>query len=259
MQNPSPNHPQKIGALARSAGVTVRTLHHYDKIGLLPPSAHTASGHRIYGKEAVARPRLIKSLRALGLSLREVRECLAHPDVNLPSAINEKLTQLRNQMEAQRCRRACLELLALACRREKKFSSKQLVATLHGLVAYKRYFTPEQLDKMRSQQELMGEEKARSLKTQWKELIVEICSHMQKGTDPSHPAVRALAEKWTALVNDFTGGDPVLAQSVRSFYEQELEIARLCRLDPRVFDFVARASKSHERRRYLPDRADAKQ
>src|SRR6266478_6173547 len=45
----------KVGELARRTGLTVRTLHHYDEIGLLRPSLHTDSGHRLYTGDDVAR------------------------------------------------------------------------------------------------------------------------------------------------------------------------------------------------------------
>jgi DNA-binding transcriptional MerR regulator len=45
----------KVGELARRTGLTVRTLHHYDEIGLLSPSARTESGHRLYGQADVLR------------------------------------------------------------------------------------------------------------------------------------------------------------------------------------------------------------
>ena len=41
----------KVGELARRTGLTVRTLHHYDEIGLLKPSLHTESGHRLYTRQ----------------------------------------------------------------------------------------------------------------------------------------------------------------------------------------------------------------
>ena len=45
----------KVGELAKRTGLTVRTLHHYDEIGLLKPSLHTESGHRLYTARDVAR------------------------------------------------------------------------------------------------------------------------------------------------------------------------------------------------------------
>jgi DNA-binding transcriptional MerR regulator len=61
-----------VGELARLAGVTVRTLHHYDDIGLLPASGRTSSGYRTYDDVDVDRLRAIITYRELGLGLDEI-------------------------------------------------------------------------------------------------------------------------------------------------------------------------------------------
>ncbi|MDQ3053793.1 MAG: MerR family DNA-binding transcriptional regulator, partial [Actinomycetota bacterium] len=58
---------RKIGQLARSSGLTVRTLHHYDHIGLVRPSARTPSGHRLYNDADIRRLYEVIALRDLGL------------------------------------------------------------------------------------------------------------------------------------------------------------------------------------------------
>jgi DNA-binding transcriptional MerR regulator len=67
----------KIGELAKRTGVSIRTLHHYDEIGLLSPSHRTESGHRLYGREEVVRLQQVLSLRQSGFSLEQIREMLA--------------------------------------------------------------------------------------------------------------------------------------------------------------------------------------
>src|SRR6476660_2197765 len=59
----------KVGDLARRTGLTVRTLHHYDEIGLLKPSGRSESRYRLYGEDDVARLHAIQALRHLGLPL----------------------------------------------------------------------------------------------------------------------------------------------------------------------------------------------
>ena len=63
----------KVGELAERTGLTVRTLHHYDAIGLLSPSGRTGSnhgsGHRLYTAADVARLQQILSLKMLGFSI----------------------------------------------------------------------------------------------------------------------------------------------------------------------------------------------
>ena len=64
-----------VGELAQQAGVSVRTLHHYDQIGLVKPT-RTAAGHRRYTDPDVARLTQVVALRSVGLSLGEIRHCL---------------------------------------------------------------------------------------------------------------------------------------------------------------------------------------
>ena len=64
----------KVGELARQTGLSVRTLHYYDEIGLLSPSQRTGSGHRLYTAGDIVRLRQIKSLQHLGFTSREVRD-----------------------------------------------------------------------------------------------------------------------------------------------------------------------------------------
>lgn len=65
-----------VGELARISGVTVRTLHHYDEIGLVVPSERTAAGYRLYADEDVLRLQQVLVFRELGLSLPEIASAL---------------------------------------------------------------------------------------------------------------------------------------------------------------------------------------
>src|SRR6476659_6485494 len=66
----------RIGELADSAGVTVRALHHYDRLGLLVPSGRTSGGHRMYDAGDVRRLYRLLALRGLGLRLEEIGSLL---------------------------------------------------------------------------------------------------------------------------------------------------------------------------------------
>ena len=69
--------PMTVGAVAQELGVTVRTLHHYDEIGLLVPGHRTAAGYRRYFDEDLDRLRRILFYRELGLGLDEIADILA--------------------------------------------------------------------------------------------------------------------------------------------------------------------------------------
>lgn len=59
----------RVGELAKRTGVSVRTLHWYEEIGLLSPSQRSEAGHRLYAAEDLGRLQQIQSLRQLGFSL----------------------------------------------------------------------------------------------------------------------------------------------------------------------------------------------
>jgi DNA-binding transcriptional MerR regulator len=68
-----------VGRVAELADVTVRTLHHYDEIGLVQPSARTAAGYRAYAAGDVERLREVLAYRRPGFGLREIADLVDDP------------------------------------------------------------------------------------------------------------------------------------------------------------------------------------
>ena len=68
---------------ARRAGVTVRALHHYDRLGLLNPSGRTRAGYRVYSDRDFARLEQIVALKFIGFPLFQIRELLRRKDTDL--------------------------------------------------------------------------------------------------------------------------------------------------------------------------------
>lgn len=103
-----------IGELAERAGVTVKTVRFYSDRGLLPEAFRSAGGHRRYGPEALGRLRLIRSLRALGLAVSEVRRVLDEEDGAggvLEDAVAGQLREVGSELRALRWREAALRLV----------------------------------------------------------------------------------------------------------------------------------------------------
>jgi len=72
--------PMQIGELAERTGMSIRTLRHYDEIGLLRPSARTDGGFRLYTADDESRLLLIRRMKPLGYSLEQMGELLAVVD-----------------------------------------------------------------------------------------------------------------------------------------------------------------------------------
>ena len=78
----TPAMQYEVGTVADLAGVTVRTLHHYDEIGLLVPSARSAAGYRLYDEADLDRLHRVLVYRGLGFSLEEVAAVLDDPETD---------------------------------------------------------------------------------------------------------------------------------------------------------------------------------
>ncbi len=92
---------RKIGDVAEATGLTVRTLHHYEAIGLLVASGRTASGHRLYSPTDIERLYRICLLRRLGLPLGDIASVLDDPDWDLRTALTRHREDLERRMAAE--------------------------------------------------------------------------------------------------------------------------------------------------------------
>lgn len=90
---------RRIGELADATGLTVRTLHHYEQIGLLVASGRSEAGHRRYSDVDVDRLYRICLLRNLGLSLASIADALDDPAWGLPAALGAQLDELDQQID----------------------------------------------------------------------------------------------------------------------------------------------------------------
>lgn len=91
-----------VGEAARRTGVTVRTLHYYDDIGLLRASVRTEAGYRRYTERDVDALRRVRLFRTLGFTLEEVRPLLDAPDGTLRAALVDQRTALLRRLEETR-------------------------------------------------------------------------------------------------------------------------------------------------------------
>lgn len=214
----------KVGELAKRTGVSVRTLHYYDEIGLLAPSHHSDTGHRLYAAGAIVRLQQIKSLRQLGFSLEEIRACLDRPDFSPHRVIELHIARLREQIALQQGLCARLEALAEGLRSAGEVSVEALLHTIEVISMVEKYYTPEQLEELKERRRTLGEERIRQVEAEWPELMAQVRAEMDKGTDPADERVQDLARRWMGLINEFTGGNPGIEQSLRTMYRQESTI-----------------------------------
>src|SRR4030095_6189865 len=98
-----------IGALAKQTGLTVRTLHHYDQIGLLTPSGRTEGGYRLYSDADLLRLERIFLLRRLGMPLTDIAVALDSDANTIVSLLERHAADVQSRIEEEPTPRARLD------------------------------------------------------------------------------------------------------------------------------------------------------
>jgi MerR family transcriptional regulator, thiopeptide resistance regulator len=88
-----------VGQVAERSGVTVRTLHHYDEIGLLRPSRRSASGYRLYTDEDLVRLQHVVVYRRLGFSLEDVTVLLDDPEADVAGHLRRQRAAVMSRLD----------------------------------------------------------------------------------------------------------------------------------------------------------------
>lgn len=92
----------RIGEVARRSGLTLRTLRHYDDLGLLVPSGRTGGDYRLYAPDDLRRLLDIQHLKSLGLSLDEVAAALDDPAFDASAALERHIAVVEERLAAER-------------------------------------------------------------------------------------------------------------------------------------------------------------
>ena len=205
-------------------GVTVRALHHYDRLGLLKPSRHTRAGYRLYCESDFARLEQIVTLKFIGFSLKEIKNILTHSSFDLATA-------LRHQREAIEEKRNRLELAIQAIQRAEyviatsKESGWEAFAKIievinmqHDMDWSKKYYSPEAQQEIEKRAATIPREVIEQAQRDWAALIDEVDAAVKAGEDPASEKSQALAARWSELIKGFTGGNNEIQAGLNRMY-----------------------------------------
>lgn len=207
---------------AALAGVTVRTLHHYDRVGVLKPSGRTEAGYRLYAARDLVRLEQIIFLKFVGLSLKQIGGLLNGKAANLPAALRSQrraLEEKRRRLDAASQAVAEAERTIVPGREPDWQIFKNIIEVIemqNNTEWMMRYYSDEARAKVEERKKLWSPELQEKVSKQWADLIRDVEAAL--GEDPASPRVQALAERWRKLVEGFTGGDPQIQAGLNALY-----------------------------------------
>jgi DNA-binding transcriptional MerR regulator len=212
---------------AELTGVTVRALHHYDRLGLLRPARRTRAGYRIYGERDVARLEQIVALKFIGLSLKEIKAVLGRQALDLA-------TTLRLQREVIGRKRSHLDRAIAAIERAERMidergeadfeAFKQIIEVINmenNTNWMMQYYSEEAQRKIAERAKDWTPEKQAQVEADWAALFKDIDAAMKEGVDPASPRAQQLAARWDELIRGFTGGDPEITAGLNRLYADQ--------------------------------------
>ncbi|MGJ7613062.1 MULTISPECIES: MerR family transcriptional regulator [unclassified Variovorax] len=203
----------KVGELARHTGLTVRTLHHYDAIGLLAPSARSDAGYRLYNAADIGRLHAIQALRLLGLALAEIGGLLGAESGSLPAIIQRQIASLDQQIAQATVLRERLALLEERLAEGAQPDMKDWLVTLAQMTTYGRYFSPAEIKSVMANW--------RAVADQWPPLIADVAALMVRGVPADALEVQPLAYRWMNLMGQWMDGNYDLVTRWGEMYRRE--------------------------------------
>ncbi|WP_172256148.1 MerR family transcriptional regulator [Saccharibacillus deserti] len=232
----------KTGELSALTGLTLRTLRYYDGIGLFSPSAHTASGHRLYTPEDLSRLQRILSLKSAGLALEDIRRILGGEQDRTAEAIGMQIARLREELKSKNRLLRELEEALRTVQSRQAMSVEELTVLLGAMKAGRdEYFTKSQLRGMRSYYKSSDSASLDSAAERFAHIVRMLRVEMEKGTPADSAAVRQLAAQWREIAFAFGGDDPHMRENAERFHSENPEFSLQFGLDADLYAYITEA------------------
>lgn len=202
---------------ASKTGVTVRTLHVYDRLGLLKPAARSESGYRLYGDAELERLEQILALRFVGFRLDTIKELLYGPRWPLVVAL-----RMQRDVVAQRKRQleTAIDAIDEAGRALAADAFADRWKMLRAVIeAFKmdndyrwtqEYYSDEARAALAERMKETPKDVVEQGQRDWTVLIADVEEAAAHNEDPYGERAQALAKRWSDLVRQFTRGDAAI-------------------------------------------------
>jgi len=237
-----------VKQLSDLAGVTPRTLHHYDQLGLLKPSRVGENGYRYYGEESVLRLQQILFFRELGLPLEAIKKIMGRRDFEVLSALESHKKELGKRIARLERLVETVDNTISHLKGQKEMSEKQIFAgfTPEEEEKYAReaeqLYDPETVRESNRKWKAYGPEKQQAILAEGREIYLEMVTAMPKGA--ASPEVQALVERWRKNMDYFwTPNLEQLLGLAEMYNADERFRATYTAIHPKLAEFMLEAVK----------------
>ncbi|CAI0948007.1 HTH-type transcriptional activator tipA [Serratia quinivorans] len=225
----------KVGELARRSGITVRTLHYYDSIGLLIASARSDAGYRLYNRADISRLHHIQALRRMGIPLAEVGAILARSGMTLTTVIEQQIAMLEQQLAQTAALRDRLQQMHAQLTAGDEPELNDWLTTLELMTMYDKYFTADELAQLPFYQ---ADPKRNQ---QWAELVSNMRQLIDSGVAPQTLQAQTLARRWMQMLERDTAGNPAFLTRLNAMHADEPSMREQTGITPAMTDYVTKA------------------
>lgn len=226
----------QVGELAKRAGITVRTLHHYEQTGLLLPSARSAAGYRLYNLTDVQRLHMIQTLAKAGLELAEIRDFLEQRSLSLAELLDGQITLLDKQLRSIHTLRNRLVELRTGLTDDATPDLESWLQTLELMNMYDHWFSKEEL------QQLPFAVEKEALADIWSGLVTEVKHLLEQNVSVTDARATDLASRWMERLEQDTAGKPEFLTRLNEMHSVEPQMQEQTGITPEITDYITRAS-----------------
>jgi DNA-binding transcriptional MerR regulator len=237
------NQGWKVGELAKRVGLTVRTLHHYDQIGLFSPSQTTESGHRIYSEADVRTFQQIMSLKQLGFALEAIRDMINNPAYDPVAILSLQLSRLDEQIDTLRTLRDRVQAIRDQVQVGQPVSSELFLAVIQMMnLMQSPHFNPEQIDRIKGRYLSLTADVRDQLAANGQQYLSEFRRYLDLGKAPTDPDVVTLARRWKDEMAAFLPADEQLTKSAERYYQENPHAGLALGMDGELYNYIKQAT-----------------
>jgi MerR family transcriptional regulator, thiopeptide resistance regulator len=240
----------RIHEFAQLAGVTVKALHHYDRLGLLKPR-RSGAGYRLYAEHDLARLEQIVALKFLGLPLKQIKILLDRDNPQLPEALRLQRTVLEEKrllLDRAICAIVNAEQILQSGKQAGAAAIKRIIEAMEMQTEFmKNYYREEAWVHFKARHREWPSR-------EWIELFRAIQSALTEG--PAGDRAQSLAARWRKLRVSDSGGDPKIHEGLikawgdRQYWPAAVQ-DQFSEFDlAAVSDFIAKIFGAYRQRRF---------